>query len=99
MLVQKLSQNHLDKPGLLLYILDDVNFFVRIVEPSVRGLEFFKQDGRLWDRRYWQLSTSDKRAAHFLTIGASSGVEVKRGVARHCRIRFVECAYDCTKSG
>ena len=50
--VQGLSRNHLDKPGLFLHILTEIKFFVRIVEPSVRGLEFFKQDGWLWDRCY-----------------------------------------------
>lgn len=44
---QELSRTHLDKPGLFLYILTKVNLFVRIIEPSVRGLEFFQQDGGL----------------------------------------------------
>ena len=44
---QVLSRNHLDKPGLFLHILTEIKLLIRIVEPSVRGLEFFKQDGRL----------------------------------------------------
>ena len=48
----RIVADHLEKPGLFLYIIDNVNLLVRIVEPRVRGLEFLKQDGRLWDRNY-----------------------------------------------
>lgn len=42
---------------------------------------------------------NDKRVAHFLPVGGSSGVEVKRGVVGHCGIRSVEGAYERAKSG
>lgn len=40
-----------------------------------------------------------KGAAHFLPVWGPSGVEVEWRVARHCRIRSVECTYKRTKSG
>ena len=62
--------NHLEEPGLFLYILAEVNLLVRIVERRVRGLEFLKQDGRLWDGSYWQLSDSmSRKRLTFLPLG------------------------------